>query len=415
MPYVPCPPGLTYSGGNLAAKSTWETRRDGNLINSGTANAISANMYGASKSATAKGPKRRLLSQWWAPSKAYYRSSWAYEYDPGTILLKAQSPLGQFQTWHGYPNPSSWNPTQALKMSAPSADFTVDTNGVPTMTAKTKARIDTGLLVKAGDRKINIGNNLGESRETLKMLCQSVRTLVRAYKAARKGNFYRVAKLLKQPRTWARKGSKSIAEGWLSYIYGWKPLMSDIYDSYKLLQEGFKTKPQLLHVTRNIGVFEEIRDYWPNAQSSYTRSEGHASGKMWFRIADSDINRLSSLGLINPLEVAWEVLPFSFVVDWFVPVGSYLEALSARVGLTFVDGYYGIKVVTTSLFEGLDGSHSGYTKVSSDCSTRLDVSGYRRTVMSSLPWPDFWFKSPFSTIHVANAVALLRTLLGKGK
>jgi hypothetical protein len=33
-----------------------------------------------------------------------------------------------------------------------------------------------------------------------------------------------------------------------------------------------------------------------------------------------------SLGLVNPLEIAWEVVPYSFVVDWFLPVGSYIAA-----------------------------------------------------------------------------------------
>lgn len=412
MPYVPCPPGLTISGGNTRFTSTWETKRpDGTILNTGSSLTSSVSMYGASKSAIATGKRRKLLTQMWAPCKAYTRSSWIIEYDPGTVVLAAGSPKGQVQTWSGYPNPSNvWSPQQGHLVSVPSDDFTVGSNGVPSMTAKTKARIDTGLLVKAGDRKINIGNNLGESRETLRMLCSSVTTLVRAWKAAKRGNFARVAKILKMPRTWAKKGSKFIAEGWLAYQYGWKPLVNDIYDSYTLLQEGLRTKPQLLHVARKIEGFEEKSSYYAPASKSYARSEAHMYGKMWFRIADSDLNRYSQLGLINPAEVAWEVLPFSFLVDWFVPVGSYLEALSARVGLTFVDGFYGIKVNTVSLFEGLDGSHSGYTKVSSTCSSSMHTSGYRRVVMTSLPWPDVWFKSPFSTIHVANALALLRTL-----
>jgi hypothetical protein len=29
---------------------------------------------------------------------------------------------------------------------------------------------------------------------------------------------------------------------------------------------------------------------------------------------------------LNPLAIAWELVPFSFVVDWFVGVGSYLDS-----------------------------------------------------------------------------------------
>ena len=35
-----------------------------------------------------------------------------------------------------------------------------------------------------------------------------------------------------------------------------------------------------------------------------------------------------SLGLTDPLSVAWELIPYSFVVDWFYPIGTYLENLN---------------------------------------------------------------------------------------
>jgi hypothetical protein len=35
-----------------------------------------------------------------------------------------------------------------------------------------------------------------------------------------------------------------------------------------------------------------------------------------------------SLGLTDPLSVVWEIIPYSFVVDWFLPVGTYLENLN---------------------------------------------------------------------------------------
>jgi hypothetical protein len=35
---------------------------------------------------------------------------------------------------------------------------------------------------------------------------------------------------------------------------------------------------------------------------------------------------INGLGLNNPVGIAWELIPFSFVVDWFVPVGKWLTA-----------------------------------------------------------------------------------------
>jgi hypothetical protein len=45
------------------------------------------------------------------------------------------------------------------------------------------------------------------------------------------------------------------------------------------------------------------------------------------------------MGLENPLAVAWEVVPFSFVLDWWIPVGNILQAYSDARGLSFGSGY----------------------------------------------------------------------------
>jgi hypothetical protein len=34
------------------------------------------------------------------------------------------------------------------------------------------------------------------------------------------------------------------------------------------------------------------------------------------------------LGLLDPASVLWEITPYSFVVDWFVPFGTYLDNLN---------------------------------------------------------------------------------------
>ena len=43
------------------------------------------------------------------------------------------------------------------------------------------------------------------------------------------------------------------------------------------------------------------------------------------------------LGIINPQTWLWDNVPWSFVVDWWLPVGSFLSNLTALVGLT-LDG-----------------------------------------------------------------------------
>lgn len=170
-------------------------------------------------------------------------------------------------------------------------------------------RIKTGLLVKAGRRQVNYGEALAESRSTLKMLSSAASRLFRAYKAARQGRFWTVAKLLKRPRLKFPSGT-SVSRKWLAYQYGWLPLMNDIYDSYQLFKKGLDSRLQVLSVSRTISDQSQVSGSRGNFKETFSRASCRYSGKMFYRVADNDLSYLQQLGLINPLEVAWAVVPF---------------------------------------------------------------------------------------------------------
>ncbi len=56
-------------------------------------------------------------------------------------------------------------------------------------------------------------------------------------------------------------------------------------------------------------------------------------------ISNPNLYLANNLGLANPAIVVWELIPFSFVVDWFVTVGQFLENGSAWLGLTVTKPY----------------------------------------------------------------------------
>lgn len=63
------------------------------------------------------------------------------------------------------------------------------------------------------------------------------------------------------------------------------------------------------------------------------------------------LEKMWELGFANPLYTTWDSIPFSFMVDWFVPIGSYLEAMddsaflnSMNLGLQHV--IYSVKYET---------------------------------------------------------------------
>jgi hypothetical protein len=77
-------------------------------------------------------------------------------------------------------------------------------------------------------------------------------------------------------------------------------------------------------------------------KSGYT-NEGESlhgmKAKISYRVDDQRLQGLSKLGFVDPKSLIWELLPYSFVVDYFTGFGKYLENLTASLGLTFIGGY----------------------------------------------------------------------------
>jgi hypothetical protein len=127
----------------------------------------------------------------------------------------------------------------------------------------------------------------------------------------------------------------------------------------------------------------------------------------------------AALGFTNPLVVAWEVVPWSFVVDWFIPVGRYLEQLSATHGWTFYDGCRS-DLVKTSTTGGYSSTRTRLIGGDLEVDAR-ELSGtgsvydtFGRTVLSNFPIPDIpQFKSPVTMGHALNSIALLGQVFGR--
>jgi len=123
------------------------------------------------------------------------------------------------------------------------------------------------------------------------------------------------------------------------------------------------------------------------------------------------VNVAQLSGLTDPASVLWELTPYSFVADWFIPIGNYLAARSLASALT------GTFVTTKTrrvfcAYEGLANTDNGivrtvYTTPPKGNCALINVT---RTVSTSLNVPVPSFKTldkVASWKHCANAVALL--------
>lgn len=126
--------------------------------------------------------------------------------------------------------------------------------------------------------------------------------------------------------------SKTFADNYLEFHFGWSPLLADIYSAAQVLEDGIP--PQTV---RGRGVGKDVVKIY-GTFPNYEQWEHTAKCQL---IADvvidnPNLNLLERLGVANPIAVLWEVVPWSFVVDWFSNIGQFLTALLPLNGVAFM-------------------------------------------------------------------------------
>jgi hypothetical protein len=109
----------------------------------------------------------------------------------------------------------------------------------------------------------------------------------------------------------------------------------------------------------------------------------------------------------NPAELAWEVIPFSFVVDWAIPIGDTLSALDALRGVTGIQGTESAKYTRVTKGWIRRPNYQGVYLTSSTPGS-VYYKGHQRSVITSIPLPPVPRWDPSSSWKtVANGLALL--------
>jgi hypothetical protein len=133
---------------------------------------------------------------------------------------------------------------------------------------------------------------------------------------------------------------KRFANNFLEYHFGWEPLVKDVYDSMEILHNPVKKFASL----KGTGATSETVRYNDNLGSVTQRGVTqlnihHKQGGFVAAVSNGTLHSLEQYGLLNPLTLAWEVIPFSFVVDWFADVGNVLRSYSDFAGMTLSNVY----------------------------------------------------------------------------
>jgi len=132
--------------------------------------------------------------------------------------------------------------------------------------------------------------------------------------------------------------SKDAAGLWLEAHFGWQPAVDDVGAAVNTMQKAdFGKKHVRIHVRNDFSSSWRINDISGPGTGTFERhtEEGKAVVTMAadIRVSNPNAYLANQMGFVNPSSVAWEAVPYSFVVDWFANVGQCLSAMTDFVGL----------------------------------------------------------------------------------
>lgn len=255
---------------------------------------------------------------------------------------------------------------------------------------------------KFRDESVNLAMMLAEYRQTATLFRELIPDFIRVARTVLTRN---PRYLLDRPRrTW----SKQTSSDWLKFQYGVTPLMNDVHDSMKALKTGIDRNDMYLQkrVLRKSNKSWTLKgaSVFNSLEPRITEVDGLRRTTVYGRARNKNSLLLTSLGaygFTNPVSLAWEVIPFSFVVDWWFNVGDVLQSLDNA--LYFDD--FRTYVVTKR-------AYLWQTSVAGRMATGFERSYNRTSPVATTRVNSFTYKPSVSRNHVLNGIALLTQLLG---
>jgi hypothetical protein len=284
------------------------------------------------------------------------------------------------------------------------------------------------MLSALKDMKVNLAQAAAEAHQTANMFAVTARRITSSFVALRRGNFSKAVSYLGvgiKPTSFNRYKTlyekdpfRAAANAWLELQYGWKPLLDDVYGAAETIARERGDRPLINTIRKTASVKRNHEAFSNNAGAGYTMTSSSRSAvnamcsiAITYEVRNDALRLASSIGLTDPALLAWELLPYSFVVDWFLPVGGWLERANATSGLLFHKGSCSelVRIVSSESHQSSSFAWNFVSDSEVGGGHREDLI-FERTVLGSFPAnPLPQFKNPVSFGHLSNALALLTT------
>lgn len=174
--------------------------------------------------------------------------------------------------------------------------------------------------------------SLGESKETIVYLRTVMLRAVRVFRAIKHLDI----KFLMPRKKWSKK---DMAELYMEQRYALRPLIMDAQNAVKAF-----TASKNIHDRQTYRGYSSDREDGTPVETTHTngtwteytsRTTGYreVSARAGVLCSLDDLSPLQLWGADKPIEAMWELLPFSFIADWFFNIGQTIESWTPNYGI----------------------------------------------------------------------------------
>lgn len=216
-----------------------------------------------------------------------------------------------------------------------------------------------------------------------------------------------------------------LAEIWLELRYMWRPLVYDMIsaqEAIRRLAEGIEDPLQRAYSSR-VATTSSNRVVTDNSIRYKDGAAGGVTGVRVYSAQSVTVERTvhASVGLqvttrdvimTDPFVTGWELIPYSFILDWFVTIGDMLTAFSpfatgqlryASLATTTVSTYRSINALQPSSGYVWEGNPSA-----APCVRTKTVTTYSR--VAATPQPTLAFDVQLNISKILDLTALWLTI-----
>lgn len=196
-----------------------------------------------------------------------------------------------------------------------------------------------GKRITQVDEVLRLIKNLALSAKSPKQIQRELANALRLGRANKARRRELISRARQAIIDW-RGSSRSIGALWLELHFGWEQLVKDVFETIQVL-DSIPPTAKLRCTAREKVTFKRINNYTPR-QGSVLQGTAIVQATVFgkFKVTNPNLFKARALGLTNPASWAWELIPFSFVVDWFFTVDQWLGQWDEFLGVQLVDGGY---------------------------------------------------------------------------